>query len=268
MLSLHKYSGAGNSFVVVDGRGGDAERYTQEEVIRTLCRKHGTDGLMILESSDSADFRMRFFNPDGSGGMMCGNGGRCIVAFADRLGVRPSRPDTYAFLAPDGPHRGEILSRAGELKQVRLSMGDVSGTQLYLQGRFVDTGARHLVRMVPDPEKVDVEAEGRKYRYDPAFAPQGVNVDFVCTDPDGFLRVRTYEKGVEGETLACGTGITASAIAACVDGIPPRSESDGRLHYDIHARQDDLAVAFRRQGDGFTDVFLTGPTLHLGVLEP
>ena len=268
MLSLHKYSGAGNSFVVVDGRGGDAERFAREDVIRELCRRHGTDGLMILENSDTSDFRMRFFNPDGSGGMMCGNGGRCIVAFADRQGVKPARENNYCFEAPDGPHRGEILSRDGDLKQVRLSMGDVALTQRYPQGRFVDTGARHLVRMVPDAEKVDVEAEGPVFRYDPAFAPQGVNVDFVSIDPDGSLRVRTFEKGVEGETLACGTGITASAMAACLAGVAPAWTDGERMRYDIHARQDDLSVAFRRQGEGFTEVFLTGPTLHVEVLEP
>lgn len=267
MLRFYKYSGAGNRFVVIDGRIMDASRFKRPDVVHALCLQNGTDGLMILENSQEADFRMEFFNPDGSSGMMCGNGGRCIVAFADLLGVKPFHSREYVFIAPDGLHRAEILAHMGEAKTVRLGMHDVAGATPQPEGYFLDTGARHLVTFVPDARTVDVASEGARLRRDPRFAPQGTNVDFVSVDPDGSLRVRTFEKGVEGETLACGTGITASAMAACLHGIPPGSEEDGVLRYTLHACQDDLEVDFRRSGEGFSEVHLTGPTLCEGDIS-
>lgn len=266
MLKFYKYSGAGNSFVVIDGRTIDASRFKREDMVRALCMEHGTDGLMILENSDKADFRMDYFNPDGTGGMMCGNGGRCIVAFADVVGVKAFHSRDYVFEAPDGIHHAEILSHLGECKIVRLEMADVAAAEELSGGFFLDTGARHLVLFVPDVEKVDVEAEGRKYRHDPVFAPLGTNVDFVNADGPGCLRVRTFEKGVEAETLACGTGITAAAIAAYVKGIAPFSGENGVCSYELRARQDTLKVDFRCRENAFVDVHLTGPTLNLGDL--
>jgi diaminopimelate epimerase len=229
MAELHKYSGAGNDFVVLDGRTEDVSAFRSPERIAALCDRErgfaaadgrvGADGLMILTDDPDYDFRMEFYNPDGSGGMMCGNGGRCIVAFADALGIAPADGRVYRFVAADGGHTGEILSRDGACKTVRIKMIDVRTFYPVLDGWFVDTGTRHFVRFVPDVEAVDVETEGRTARWDPVFAPVGANANFVSVDPDGTLRVRTFEKGVEGETLACGTGITASAIAAYLTGI-------------------------------------------------
>ena len=245
-------------------------------------RAHGTDGLMVLGPDAAADFRMEFYNPDGSGGMMCGNGGRCIVAFADALGLKPREGNVFRFLAADGPHTGEIIAREGGRKTVRLRMIDVHEFHPALDGWFVDTGTRHVVRFVPDAEAVDVEAEGRRARWDPVFAPIGANANFVSVDADGTLRVRTFEKGVEAETLACGTGITASAIAAYLEPsradrnyfsdrfaekpisappstTPAHASAEG-VSYDIQARVDRLAVEFRPLPEGgFTDVYLTGP---------
>ena len=224
MAELHKYSGAGNDFVVLDGRTEDVSAFRTPERIAALCAQHGTDGLMILtEGGEGLDFRMEYYNSDGSGGMMCGNGGRCIVAFADALGIAPGDGRVYRFAAADGLHTGEILSREGGRKTVRLRMIDVREFRPALDGWFLDTGTRHFVRFVPDAEAVDVEKEGRAARWDPLFAPVGANANFVSVDPDGTLRVRTFEKGVEGETLACGTGITAAAIAAALEygGISP-----------------------------------------------
>ena len=218
MVRLHKYSGAGNDFVVLDGRAEDVSAYRMPERIAALCGQYGTDGLMILTDDPQLDFRMEYYNSDGSGGMMCGNGGRCIVAFADALGIAPANGRLYRFAAADGEHTGEILRRAGDCKTVRLRMIDVHTFHPALDGWFLDTGTRHFVRFVPDAEAVDVEAEGRRARWDPLFAPVGANANFVSVDPDGTLRVRTFEKGVEGETLACGTGITAAAIAAYLNG--------------------------------------------------
>jgi diaminopimelate epimerase len=258
MLQLHKYSGAGNDFMVLDGRTEDVSPYRSPASISAICGKFGTDGMMILTGDDDYDFRMEYYNSDGSGGMMCGNGGRCIVAFADALGIRPRDGQTYYFLAADGPHTGEILARDGERKTVRIRMIDVHTFHPALDGWFLDTGTRHFVRFVPDVEAVDVEEEGRRARWDPAFAPIGANANFVSVDPDGLLHVRTFEKGVEGETLACGTGITASAIAAYLSSFAGVT-GESPVHYDIQARIARLGVDFR-PGDGcFTDVYLTGP---------
>ena len=289
MVQLHKYSGAGNTFVVLDGRREDVSAYRTPERISALCKECGTDGLMILTDDTDYDFRMDFYNPDGSGGMMCGHGGRCIVAFADALGIRPGDGRLYRFLAPDGPHTAEILARESGCKTVRLRMIDVHEFYPVLDGWFVDTGTRHFVRFVPDVEAVDIEEEGRRARWDPVFAPVGANANFVSVDPDGTLRVRTFEKGVEGETLACGTGITASAIAAYLvssqahaseldnasadslrraggPSTTPAHESAFGVSYDIQARIDRLAVDFRPlpDGSGFTDVYLTGPAEEVG----
>lgn len=264
---LYRYSGAGNSFIVIDGRNIDASRFKKPGMVHMLCLLHAVDGLMVLEHSDTADFRMEFFNPDGSCGMMCGNGGRCIVAFADLLGVKPFHSRDWEFEAPDGVHRAEILSHLGECKTVRLSMNDVEGVSEAEGGCFLNTGTRHLVLFVPDVEAVDVEADGSRLRHMPAFAPEGTNVNFVTPSGQGLLTVRTFEKGVEAETLACGTGVTASAIAAFSRGIPAASCTEGLYRYDIQARQDRLAVEFRCECGRYTDVRLTGPTLFEGRIE-
>ena len=237
MTTIYHFSGAGNDFVVIDGRDGDVSAFREVARIEALCREYKTDGLMILTQDQaghdvmadpdrpSVDFVMEFYNPDGSGGMMCGNGGRCIVAFADYLGIRPAAvertaegvtaaPGVFLFRAPDGLHTGEILKRPEEgLWEVRIKMINVQGITSMLGGFFLNTGTRHFVKFVDDVEQVDIETEGKTLRWDPAFAPVGTNVNFVHFAPDG-LHVRTFEKGVEGETLACGTGLTASAIAA------------------------------------------------------
>ena len=265
MEKLYHFSGAGNDFVVLDGRGKDIASYQETSLIQALCKQFGTDGLMILREKPGYDFSMAFYNPDGSGGMMCGNGGRCIVAFADMLGLAPSHPGLFRFLAPDGPHAARILSRSPEGWVVRLEMIDVQGVLPVKEGYFLNTGTRHFVQFVADVEQVDVEQEGRRLRWDPAFAPEGTNVNFVHIGPDGSLHVRTFEKGVEGETLACGTGITASAIAAAFSHrVQP---SGAQFSIPVHARQDDLSVDFRPYGSGFTEVFLTGPACLVAVRD-
>ena len=199
--------------------------------------------------------------------MVCGNGGRCIVAFADYLGIRPAvvvrtaeeitaAPGVFLFRAPDGLHTGEILARPEDrLWEVRIKMIDVHGITPMLGGCFLNTGTRHFVKFVDDVDVVDVEAEGKALRWDPAFAPIGTNVNFVHVAPDG-LHVRTFEKGVEGETFACGTGLTASALVAHHAGVPTATPGA----YRLHARRDWLSVNFTPGSDGtFTGVYLTGP---------
>ena len=326
-MKLYHFSGAGNNFVVLDGRGADMASFRVPERIVVLCAQYHTDGLMILcageaasNSGDAAsslraeefcktnlgsaeappcgpgrtarlqnssatpasgsDFRMEFYNPDGSGGMMCGNGGRCIAAFADYLGIRPGdRSRIFRFLAPDGPHTAELLAKDAKGWTIRLGMKDVSGVTPVLGGYFLDTGTRHYVRFVDDVEAIDIEKEGPRYRHDPAFAPIGANANFVQRLPGGGIKVRTFEKGVEGETLACGTGITASAIAAwfsageiCRQARNNKKDASlGRndsVHTPVRARQDDLCVDFTPVGpDSFTAVYLTGPAVLLATYE-
>lgn len=265
MMRMYRYSGAGNDFIMIDGRNADVSRFRRKDVIHPLCLMYGTDGLIILGKSQTCDFSMEFYNPDGSCGMMCGNGGRCAVAFADLLGVKPFHTSEYVFEAPDGVHRAYILSQLGENKTVRLEMGDVTEIMETEEGYFLDTGTRHLVVFVPDAELVDVNTEGARLRNDARFAPLGTNVDFVSIDPDGALRVRTFEKGVERETLACGTGITASAIAACYKGMAG-GNGPGEAEYTVRARQDILYVGFHYDRGVFSHISLTGPALCEGDL--
>ena len=278
--------------------------YGKPEVIRLLCDRKtgfraadgriGADGLMILSAPERCaaphagrdgtegrlpDFRMEYFNSDGSGGMMCGNGGRCITAFADFLGIRPADGKVFVFEAPDGLHTGEILSRNGSRCTVRLGMINAFGLRRVLGGWFLNTGTRHFVLFTDDVEKIDVEKEGARLRHDPEFAPEGANVNFVSRLPDGSLKIRTFEKGVEAETLACGTGITAAAIAAWNEGIPPAVQDGEIVRYRLHARTDELSVDFRpgspdtkesrprevpQPGVIASDVHLTGPAERIG----
>lgn len=266
---LYKYSGAGNDFIVLLDEG-NVEHYRQPQTITTLCSRSsgfvaadgriGADGLMILSGAaaliggeqnssrselaqNGTDFRMEFYNPDGTSGMMCGNGGRCIAAFADELGIKPiSANGIYRFEAADGLHTAEILSRDGSLKQVRLGMIDARGLEGLLGGYYLYTGTRHFVKFVTDVGQVDIASDGPRYRYDAAFAPIGVNANFVSNIGAGQLAIRTWEKGVEGETLACGTGITAAAIAAFYAGVEPLSGT--RAAYQLQARGGELRVEF------------------------
>lgn len=256
-MKLYKYSGAGNDFVVLDGRAGhcdaaELEHYRDASAISALCDRGsgfraadgrvGADGLMILGQEPGFDFRMEFYNPDGSSGMMCGNGGRCIVAFADFLGLVPSEGKIFRFIAADGVHTGEILSRDGGLWEVRLGMIDCLEYGPALDGWFLNTGTRHFVKFLDcgeELESLDIDAEGPRYRHDPAFAPVGANANFVSVLPDGRLKVRTFEKGVEAETLACGTGLTACALASWL-----RVREKG-----VVAELDSLQIAFEKGAD-------------------
>ena len=276
MAVLYKYSGAGNDFVVLDGRSEDVGHYREAGVIRSLCSRKdgfqaadgriGADGLMILSGADGYDFSMEFYNPDGSSGMMCGNGGRCIVAFSSFLGLVPADGKVFRFVAADGEHTGEIVSSEGDVATVRLGMIDCSEYHSVLDGWFLNTGTRHFVKFVDDVESLDIESEGKRYRWDEKFAPLGVNANFVQRLADGSLKVRTFEKGVEAETLACGTGLTACAIASWLDSHEGSREtaasSWGSVRVALHARIADLKVDFKaleRADAAFKEVFLTGP---------
>ena len=294
-----KYHGAGNYFLIADNRDGHLS--LSEEVIRHLCDRHtgfGADGVMLLESGSGKDFNMVYFNPDGSGGMMCGNGGRCIVAFAADCGA-VSPDSTIVFDAADGEHLASIPENGmkGE-KTVRLKMKDVSGITAYPEedGFFLDTGTRHYVKFVSGLADYPVLSEGPVLRHDSRFAPVGTNVNFVevaggpastvrtiCTakgdsstlEAEGqastVLAIRTFEKGVEYETLACGTGIVASAMASFVRGVPPSRTAGEAVAYSVRAAIADLSVEFVPHRDNglfcASDVYLTGPACFIGYVE-
>jgi diaminopimelate epimerase len=295
-MKFYKYQGAGNDFLIADNRDGrirevdgvltadcaDGTVWTAE--ISELCDRRygvGADGLMLLENGgQDLDFRMVYFNSDGSGGMMCGNGGRCIVAFAADMGVEASGEDgTYVFEAADGLHTAQVIMDEGKVKTVRIKMKDVSeavhheslgGVDCLSEGWFLDTGTRHFVRMVCGLEDYDVVNEGRTIRYGAEeLKPIGANVNFIEPE-DGILKVRTYEKGVEDETFACGTGIVASAIAAYLNGLPSTSSAGDLLTYDIRAKRDALRVEFRPVASGgflAVDVYLTGPATYVAEIS-
>lgn len=294
-----KYHGAGNDFLIADNRDGHLS--LSEEVIRHLCDRHtgfGADGVMLLESGSGKDFNMVYFNPDGSGGMMCGNGGRCIVAFAADCGA-VSPDSTIVFDAADGEHIASIPENGmkGE-RTVRLKMKDVSGITAYPEedGFFLDTGTRHYVKFVSGLADYPVLSEGPVLRHDSRFAPVGTNVNFVevaggpastvrtiCTakgdsstlEAEGqastVLSIRTFEKGVEYETLACGTGIVASAMASFVRGVPPSRTAGESVAYSVRAAIADLSVEFVPHRDNglfcASDVYLTGPACFVGYVE-
>lgn len=255
-LHFYKYQGTGNDFVMIDDRGNhfDANNHT---LVRHLCDRRlgiGADGLILLRKHFDYDFEMVYFNADGYVGSMCGNGGRCAVAFARFLGIME---DHTTFLAADGPHE----ARVDEAGIVHLRMQDVMGQQeIEEDGIFLDTGSPHLVRFLPSSTlaELNVFAEGRALRYNERFRERGTNVNFVQAPsaPDQPWQVRTYERGVEAETFSCGTGVTAVALAASRRGaVSP-----------VHLRTigGDLHVAFQTRPDGsFTHVFLSGPATRV-----
>ncbi|MBR7003596.1 MAG: diaminopimelate epimerase [Bacteroidales bacterium] len=280
LQKFYKYHGAGNDFLLADNR--DGLLFLTPSQISHLCDRHlgfGADGVMLLEKSETRDFKMVFFNPDGSTGMMCGNGGRCIVAYAADLGV-VSGKFPVVFDAPDGVHTAILSPRSPSdpegQKTVRLKMSDVFGVKSYPEegACFLNTGTRHLVKFVSGLKDYQVVSEGRKLRNDPRFAPEGTNVDFVEVAPEHSegpsLSVRTFEKGVEDETLACGTGIVASALAAYSQGISGRSEGN-RVAYELKAAVSTLLVDFIPTGAGeglqASDMWLTGPATFVGTVE-
>lgn len=272
-VTFYKYQGAGNDFLIADNRDGGV--HLTVEQIAALCDRRygvGADGLMLLEKSPVYDFRMVYYNSDGSGGMMCGNGGRCMVAFAADMGI-----GSFDFEAADGFHTAQILASEDGVKTVRLKMKDVTSTQWYealegarvpSEGCFMDTGTRHYVRFVSGLEEYDIVSEGRDIRYNAeALQPVGANVNYVEPYPGG-IKVRTYEKGVEDETFACGTGIVASCVASYGRGLEASQVyPDGRIRFDVKAKRDNLSVDFMPSARLVAeDVWLTGPAAFIAKI--
>jgi diaminopimelate epimerase len=248
-IAFSKYHGTGNDFIIIDNRKLLWEPTSQQ--LSFLCDRHfgiGADGLMLLSETSGFDFSMRYFNSDGNESTMCGNGGRCMTAFARSARLVSTRA---RFVAVDGIHETEVVNTHGEIL-IRLKMKDTELGHVYPDGFFIDTGSPHFVMFVKDARKMDVFNSGKTFRNDRRFAPGGTNVDFVEIADNG-LFVRTYERGVENETMSCGTGVTASALVAAFTGNISRSPCD------ILTPGGSLKVSFNQAGQKFTDIWLEGP---------
>ncbi|WP_200974963.1 diaminopimelate epimerase [Echinicola sp. 20G] len=244
-LSFYKYQGTGNDFVMIDDRNEQFDHKNLELVSQLCDRKFGigSDGLILIRNKEGFDFEMVYFNADGSQSM-CGNGARCAVAFSKFLGIIDEHTK---FLAIDGPHEASIRNGL-----VELGMGDVHSISNADQDYFVNTGSPHHVRFVDDVEQYPVVKEGASIRYSEAYQPSGTNVNFVSTLAEDEIYVRTYERGVEDETLSCGTGVTACAL---VYGYQNKLN-----HVKIKALGGNLSVKFAATSDGsFKDILLIGP---------
>ena len=249
-LVFHKYHGTGNDFILIDNRNNIFN--PEERVISSLCHRRfgiGADGLMTLNNHPEADFEMKYYNADGREGTMCGNGGRCITAFARFLNIINKNTK---FLAIDGIHKAKVLAEFGDTSLISIQMQDVAITDQKESWFFLDTGSPHYVEFVDSIDNKDVYNDGKKIRWDKRFQPEGTNVNFVEVSGNS-LMVATFERGVEDVTLSCGTGVTASALAeSFIKGI----EKDS---FDILTYGGELKVRFKKTNDKFTDIWLEGP---------
>ncbi|TCJ17450.1 diaminopimelate epimerase [Flaviaesturariibacter flavus] len=256
--TFYKYQGTGNDFVLFDNRDG---RYNglETRVIRRLCDRRfgiGADGLMLLNKHPDYDFEMKYYNADGRESSMCGNGGRSLVKFAADLGIVQTE---YRFLAVDGPHEASI-----ELDgNVALRMQDVNEVRHDGSNFILNTGSPHFVHLTDDVMGKDMVRIGRQIRNSPEFEKEGINVNFVeQTREDDEIIVRTYERGVEDETLSCGTGVTAAALVCA-------HNENGFNRVDVRTRGGRLAVEFDKSGNHFSNVWLIGPAERVfeGIID-
>ncbi len=253
-LHFFKYHGNGNDFIIIDNRIDDIDLTLIQ--IQQLCNRRfgiGADGLILLNNSKRSDFEMVYYNSDGKISSMCGNGGRCIAAFANYLGLAK---DEIIFEAFDGIHKAIVIDKktSGKIWDVKLQLRDVDEIEKNKKYYFLDTGSPHYVEFVDNVAELNVDAEGRKTRYSERFSPNGTNVNFVEID-DERIFVRTYERGVESETLSCGTGVTASAIACFYE--------NGKKEVDVHTTGGEFIVSFEVNNqtgtNRFENIWLQGP---------
>lgn len=245
--TFYKYQGTGNDFIMVDNRDNSFPK-NNTKLIEKLCDRRfgiGGDGLILLENAATADFRMVYFNSDGNQSTMCGNGGRCIVAFAKQLGIIEAETQ---FIAIDGPHKATISEGI-----VSLHMKDVNAVSLYDDYTFMDTGSPHHVEVVENLKDFDVKHVGSRIRHSGMYGEGGTNVNFAEQLDTDIFSVRTYERGVEDETFSCGTGVTAVAIAMYATG----RTSSGSI--TLHTPGGELNVKFENDGKRYVNIYLTGP---------
>jgi diaminopimelate epimerase len=254
-LKFSKYQATGNDFILIDNR---SENITlSKEQITALCDRKfgvGADGLILIEPSTTSDFTVNYYNSDGSQSL-CGNGSRAAVHFAAHLGLLKSKT---VFDAHDGKHDAELLGSG----MVRLRMNDVQSIETTNDLSFLNTGSPHVIKYVTNIHQYPVFEEGKTIRYSEVYKPTGTNVNFVELQPNNSIYVRTYERGVENETLSCGTGVTAAALAASREGYTSP--------VSVKTLGGELSVAFRtNESGGFTDIYLVGPAKMVfeGTLE-
>lgn len=257
MLHFHKYEGAGNDFVLIDAREKLPFALDDQPTIAKLCDRHfgiGADGLMLLKSHPYYDFEMIYYNADGHPSSMCGNGGRCIVAFAQKLGIIENK---CRFIAVDGPHEASLLENGN----VSLGMSEVREIEQNNSDFVLNTGSPHFVRFQEEVGAAPLLDIAKSIRYGERFKAVGINVNLVKQDETGTLIIRTYERGVEDETLACGTGITAAAISQAIrDGFQANKKP---FTYQVQAIGGQLSVSGRWLGDRFGALELTGPATYV-----
>ena len=246
-LHFYKYQGTGNDFIMIDNRNLSFQK-TNTYLINKLCDRRfgiGADGLILLEPSEKSDFKMAYFNAAGNEGSMCGNGGRCIVAFAKQLDLIKNET---TFDAVDGLHYATIENGIVSLKMI-----DVKSIELSNTHSFLNTGSPHHINFSENIDTINVKELGAKIRYGAPYFKEGTNVNFAEKTSDNSFKVRTYERGVEDETLACGTGVTAVAIAA------HKSNLTNNNSIKIKVLGGDLEVSFNKENDTYKNVFLKGP---------
>lgn len=245
-LSFFKYQATGNDFILVDNRRNQFPKKDTKFIAR-LCHRRfgiGADGLILLETDKSTDFRMVYFNADGREGSMCGNGGRCIAAFANYLGMIEG---SCSFTAIDGPHQAHL--KDGKIALQMQDVTEIHQTPKYL---WLDTGSPHHVQLWEPWEDLDVNREGARLRYG-LYGHRGSNINFVRPSGEDTFEVRTYERGVEAETYSCGTGATAVAL-----GMHHMGRLTGTTAH-IRTLGGDLEVRFTKGTEGYTGLWLVGP---------
>ena len=246
-VKFYKYQGTGNDFVMIDNRAYGLTK--EREAIEKLCNRRfgiGGDGLIYLQEKAGYDFEMVYFNSDGNESSMCGNGGRCLIQFARHLGVITTH---CKFMAIDGEHEGQILIDG----TVSLKMKDVEAIENYNSDYVLNTGSPHYVQFVNGVNNLKVVDEAQKIRYNERFAAEGINVNFAEKKSANELFVRTYERGVEGETLSCGTGVVASALAF--------ASKTGTITNEVNLETlgGKLQVKFEELGRSYRNIYLIGP---------
>ncbi len=246
---FYKYQATGNDFIIFDNRS-QTLRPDMQSFYSAICDRRfgiGADGVMLLQNSPGHDFEMLYFNADGRPGSLCGNGSRCIVLFAQSIGLVKG---SCNFLASDGTHEAII-----EQNTISIQMKDVQNFSTFQDFYEIDTGSPHYVQFTEDIKSIDVKTQGARIRYNDKYRQHGINVNFVEQESDG-ISMRTYERGVEDETYSCGTGVTAAALIYAVK----RNSTAGKYKIPVKVRGGDLTVSYRLLPDGsFTDIWLNGP---------
>jgi len=243
--TFYKYQGTGNDFVMIDNRNEEFPK-DNTELIAKICHRRfgiGADGLILLENDEATDFKMVYYNADGNESSMCGNGGRCIVAFAHFLEI--IKKDTV-FIAVDGLHEATIIDDVVSLKMI-----DVKEIKEKSSALFMNTGSPHHVQMVSDLKSFDVTKEGARMRYG-IYGEKGSNINFVEANTKGGFDIRTYERGVEDETLSCGTGVTAVALSMYHLG------NTKVKVIAVNALGGHLEVTFQEEDGVYSNIFLKG----------